>query len=107
MKLIPAVFFQKQVNGVEAAAKTPERLEVFESELRAVVGGALRAVMGGALPTRGLTDGSGGTTTSNTGSWPFALASAGGIARLARAPAKNAANAWNCSRFQGSLGWSW
>lgn len=62
MKLIPAVFFQKKVNGVEAAAKTPERLELFESELRAVVGG-LRAVVGGALPTRGLTDGSGGTTT--------------------------------------------
>ena len=63
MKLIPAVFFQKQVNGVEAAAKTPERLELFESELRAVVGGALRAAVGGALPARGLTDGSGGTTT--------------------------------------------
>jgi hypothetical protein len=62
VKLIPAVFFQKKVNGVEAAAKTPERLELFESELRAVVGG-LRAVVGGALPTRGLTDGSGGTTT--------------------------------------------
>ena len=62
MKLIPAVFFQKKVNGVEVAAKTPERLELFESELRAVVGG-LRAVVGGALPTRGLTDGSGGTTT--------------------------------------------
>ena len=62
MKLIPAVFFQKRVNGVEAAAKTPERLELFESELRAVVGG-LRAMVSGALPTRGLTDGSGGTTT--------------------------------------------
>jgi len=62
VKLIPAVFFQKKVNGVEAAAKTPERLELFESELRAVVGGALRAV-GGTLPTRGLGDGSGGTTT--------------------------------------------
>ena len=43
MKLIPAVFFQKKVNGVEAAAKSPERLELFESELREVVGGALRA----------------------------------------------------------------
>ena len=61
MKLIPAVFFQKQVNGVEAAAKTPERLEVFESELRAVVGGT-RAALGGALATR-LSDGAGGTTT--------------------------------------------
>ncbi len=43
MKLIPAVFFQKKVNGVEAAAKTPERLELFESELRAVVGTAAAA----------------------------------------------------------------
>jgi hypothetical protein len=63
VKLIPAVFFQKKVNGVEAAARTPERLELFESELRAVVGGALRAGVGGALPRRGVTDGSGGTTT--------------------------------------------
>lgn len=63
MKLIPAVFFQKNVDGADAAAKTPERLELFETELRAVVGGALRASLGGALPTRGLSDGSGGTTT--------------------------------------------
>jgi len=62
VKLIPAVFFQKNVNGVEAAAKTPERLELFESELRAVVGGTLRAVVGGGA-ARGLNDGSGGTTT--------------------------------------------
>jgi hypothetical protein len=63
VKLIPAVFFQKNVNGADAAAKTPERLELFETELRAVVGGALRAKLGAALPTRGLSDGSGGTTT--------------------------------------------
>jgi hypothetical protein len=67
VKRIPAVFFQKKLNGVEAAAKTPERLELFESELREVVGGALRAVggLGGgmrAVPTGG-PDGSGGTTT--------------------------------------------
>src|SRR5215208_422555 len=47
VKLIPAVFFQKTLSGAETAAKTPERLELFESELRAVVGGALRA--GGAF----------------------------------------------------------
>jgi hypothetical protein len=72
VKLIPAVFFQKKVNGVEAAAKTPERLEVFEDELRAVVGGALRSAVGGALralPTGG-PDGSGGTTTySGSAGW--------------------------------------
>jgi hypothetical protein len=54
-KRIPAVFFQKKLNGVEAAAKTPERLELFESELRAVVGG--RSIWGGGG------DGSGGITT--------------------------------------------
>ena len=53
-KRIPAVFFQKKLNGVEAAAKTPERLELFESELRGVVGG--RLILGGG-------DGSGGITT--------------------------------------------
>jgi hypothetical protein len=71
VKLIPAVFFQKKLNGVEAAAKTPERLEVFESELRAVVGGALRAgaAVGRAIPTGG-PDGSGGTTTySGSAGW--------------------------------------
>jgi len=44
MKVIPAIFFQKQLNGVkdkEAPAK-PERLELFESELREVGGGLLR-----------------------------------------------------------------
>jgi hypothetical protein len=53
-KRIPAVFAQKKLNGVEAAAKTPERLELFESELRAVVGG--RPIIGGG-------DGSGGHQT--------------------------------------------
>ncbi len=38
-KIIPAVFFQKQLNGVKEAPMKPERLELFESELRAVVGG--------------------------------------------------------------------
>ena len=63
MKLIPAVFFQKKLNGDEAAATTPERLELFESELREVVGGALRANVGGAYVARGVSDGAGGTTT--------------------------------------------
>jgi len=65
MKLIPAVFFQKTLNGVEADAKTPERLELFESELRAVVGG--HAVAAGNVVGRevvvGGPDGSGGHTT--------------------------------------------
>lgn len=77
MKLIPAVFFQKKLNGVEAAVKTPERLEVFESELREVVGGALRSFGGSALSagtasrlTTGGPDGSGGTTTySGSAGW--------------------------------------
>ena len=71
MKLIPAVFFQKKVDGIEAAAKTPERLELFESELREVVGGALRAAGGAvrAVPTGG-PDGAGGLTTySGSAGW--------------------------------------
>jgi hypothetical protein len=52
-KLIPAVFFQKKLNGVEATPKKSERLELFEGALRAVVGG---------LP-RGGPDGSGGVET--------------------------------------------
>ena len=38
-RIIPAVFFQKQLKGVQEAPKKPERLELFESELRTVVGG--------------------------------------------------------------------
>ena len=67
MKLIPAVFFQKKVNGAEASAKAPERLELFESELREVVGGALRSALGGALATRGYTVGT--TTYSGSAGW--------------------------------------
>lgn len=52
-KIIPAVFFQQQLNGGEEALQKPERLELFESELREVVGG-LRYQEG---------DGSGGTVT--------------------------------------------
>ena len=43
-KIIPAVFFQKQLDGVKEAPQKPERLELFESELRAVVGG--RPILG-------------------------------------------------------------
>jgi len=38
-KVIPAVFFQKQLDGVKEDAPKPERLELFERELREVVGG--------------------------------------------------------------------
>jgi hypothetical protein len=38
-KNVPAVFFQSQLNGAKAAAKKPEVLELFENQLRAVVGG--------------------------------------------------------------------
>ena len=41
MKVIPAVLFQKQLNGVKEEAQKPERLEVFESQLREVVAGAM------------------------------------------------------------------
>jgi hypothetical protein len=59
-KIIPAVFFQKQLNGVKEAPKKPERLELFESELRGVVGG--RRFQEG--------DGSGGTVTySGSDGW--------------------------------------
>ncbi len=53
-KLIPAVFFQKQVKGGSAptSVKVPERLEMFESELDEVVGGMRR-----------VSDGSGGSVT--------------------------------------------
>jgi len=49
--IMPAVFFQKHLNGVKEAPKQPERLELFESELRTVVGGMR------------VDDGSGGTET--------------------------------------------
>ena len=59
-KLIPAVFFQKRVNGYEADTKLPERLELFENELREVVGGA---------PIGGGGGGGGGGGTYTTYSW--------------------------------------
>ena len=50
MKVIPAVFFQKQLDGVKEDAQKPERLALFESQLREVVGGAmfLGSRLGGA-----------------------------------------------------------
>lgn len=38
-KHVPAVFFQKHLNGVKNTFQKPERLELFENELRDVVGG--------------------------------------------------------------------
>ena len=59
MKVIPAVFFQKQLDGVKEDAQKPERLALFESQLREVVGGRSR-----------LGDGSGGYTTySGSAGW--------------------------------------
>lgn len=43
-KLIPAVFFQKQVSGSAGTVQIPERLEMFENELDQVVGGVRRNV---------------------------------------------------------------
>jgi hypothetical protein len=73
-KVIPAVFFQKQIDGVKEDAQMPERLELFESQLREVAGGQsrLRAVSGlsGARLAVGGSDGSGGHTTfSGSAGW--------------------------------------
>ncbi len=62
VKLIPAVFFQKKLSAAEPAAKTPERLEAFESELRDVVGGAL-SLAGAARTAAGAQRANAGTTT--------------------------------------------
>ena len=70
-QVIPAVFFQKRLNGVKKDAQKPERLELFESQLREVAGGQSRlgAVAGGRL-TIGGPDGSGGHTTySGSAGW--------------------------------------
>jgi len=40
-KIVPAVFFQKHLDGASEAVKKPERLELFESELRTVAGGRM------------------------------------------------------------------
>ena len=70
MKVIPAVFFQKQLDGVKEDAQKPERLELFESQLREVVGGAtfFGSRLGGA--TLRVSDGNGGSTTySGSAGW--------------------------------------
>ena len=70
MKVIPAVLFQKQLNGVKQDAQKPERLALFENQLREVVGGAtfLGTRLGGT--TLRVSDGSGGTVTySGSAGW--------------------------------------
>jgi hypothetical protein len=72
-KVIPAVFFQKQIDGVKADAQMPERLELFESQLREVAGGQSRLRVSGLSGARlavGGSDGSGGHTTfSGSAGW--------------------------------------
>jgi hypothetical protein len=73
-KVIPAVFFQKQLDGFKADAQKPERLELFESQLREVAGGLsqFRGAAGaaGTRLTIGGSDGSGGHTTfSGSAGW--------------------------------------
>jgi hypothetical protein len=68
MKVIPAVLFQKQLNGVKEDAQKPERLALFESQLREVVGGA--TFLGSRLGVVRESDGSGGTVTySGSAGW--------------------------------------
>jgi hypothetical protein len=70
-KLIPAVFFQKQLNGVEASAKKPEVLELYESEMQKIVGGRAVSALARGISAGSLRfsdpdappDGSGGSTT--------------------------------------------
>jgi hypothetical protein len=48
-KIVPAVFFQKQLDGADDVVKKPARLELFDSELRRVAGG--RTPVGGGIDT--------------------------------------------------------
>lgn len=75
-KLIPAVFFQKQLNGAQATPKRPEVLDLFESELRTLCESELRKVAGGTSLVMG-----------------------------ARAPAKVTLNDPCFTTYSGSLGW--
>jgi hypothetical protein len=70
-KLIPAVFFQKQLNGVSAVVKKPEVLDLFESELRKVVGGRsfTGARAGSTLSTERTLSYSGTDTYSGSEGW--------------------------------------
>ena len=58
MKVIPAIFFQKQLDGVKEDAQKPARLALFESQLREVVGGTtiLGSRLGGAKLRVGLSE---------------------------------------------------
>ena len=70
MKVIPAIFFQKQRDGVKEDAQKPERLALFESQLREVVGGA--TILGSRLG--GSKYGYGGSTTySYSAGWADVL----------------------------------
>lgn len=62
MKVIPAVFFQKQLDGVKEDVRKPERLEIFESQMREVVGGAISVGSVGAARR-------GSTTFSYSAGW--------------------------------------
>lgn len=70
-KVIPAVFFQKQLNGVSEVVKKPEVLDLFESELRKVVGGRsfTGASAGSRLPKEGGLSYSGTETYSGSLGW--------------------------------------
>ena len=46
-KLVPAVFFQKQLDGGTGEVKRPARLELFDDELRRVVGAKPGDIGGG------------------------------------------------------------
>jgi hypothetical protein len=70
-KVIPAVFFQKQLNGVSAVVKKPEVLDLYESELRKVVGGRsfTGAIAGSPLSTERSLNYSGTDTYSGSLGW--------------------------------------
>jgi hypothetical protein len=63
-KVIPAVFFQKQLDGVTGDVQKPERLAVYESQLRKVVGGN---------PIGGRRQVDGSTTFSYSAGWADVL----------------------------------
>ena len=48
-KIVPAVFFQKHLDGAADVVKKPARLELFDSELQQVTGG--RSPIGGGIDT--------------------------------------------------------
>ena len=73
-KLIPAVFFQKELDGVKEGVQIPERLALFESQLREVVGGALaKGTLAGTLSGGKLGYTSGSTTFSYSAGWADVL----------------------------------